>query len=81
MKTEEAARWCGVAVSEMAVYKRRSEVKDDHDTSRKPSALFWKEDSMNKPRIGAMRKKDNSGPFHSSAPVNNCTPTPPRLPE
>ena len=63
LKTEEAAWWCGVAVSEMAACKRRSEVEDDHDTSRKPSALFWKEDSMNKPRIGGMRKKDNSGPF------------------
>jgi hypothetical protein len=43
----------------MAAYKRRSEVKDDHDTSGKPSALFWREDSINKPRIGS--RKDNSG--------------------
>ena len=38
-----------------------SEIKDDNDTSRNPTGLFWRKDSTNKPRIGTTRKKDSSG--------------------
>ena len=47
----------------MAAWKRRSEAKDDNDASRKPSTLFWREDSGNKPRIETIRKKNPSGMF------------------
>ena len=45
----------------MDPWKRRGEVTDGHDTSRKPTALFWREDGINKPRIETTRKKDTSG--------------------
>ena len=60
MKTKKL----GGQLRKMDPWKRRGEVKDDHDTSRKPSALFWREDSINKPRIETTRKKDTSGLFN-----------------
>ena len=61
MKTKKlGGRWsrCG---RDMAAWKRSSEVKDEHGTSRKPSTVFWREDCINRPRIEIKRKKDTSG--------------------